>query len=131
LLRTGLEKNKSSWGYSSVGRALEWHSRGQGFDSPYLHSKSPRLRAFFIFGLGAGSPLETMQRSARINVVIAAPKRRTRPWAWHRKWRDAVRVDESVSRPDFARTWKRRALGCEAVVPGRPYSHCPPQLLRA
>ena len=25
------------WGYSSVGRALEWHSRGQGFDSPYLH----------------------------------------------------------------------------------------------
>ena len=27
------------WGYSSVGRALEWHSRGQGFDSPYLHQK--------------------------------------------------------------------------------------------
>ena len=27
------------WGYSSVGRALEWHSRGQGFDSPlYAHS---------------------------------------------------------------------------------------------
>lgn len=25
------------WGYSSVGRALEWHSRGRGFDSPYLH----------------------------------------------------------------------------------------------
>ena len=28
---------KRMWGYSSVGRALEWHSRGQGFDSPYLH----------------------------------------------------------------------------------------------
>ena len=27
------------WGYSSVGRALEWHSRGQGFDSPYLHQQ--------------------------------------------------------------------------------------------
>ena len=25
------------WGYSSVGRASEWHSEGQGFDSPYLH----------------------------------------------------------------------------------------------
>src|SRR5690606_34676323 len=24
-------------GHSSVGRALEWHSRGQGFDSPWLH----------------------------------------------------------------------------------------------
>ena len=25
------------WGCSSVGRALESHSRGQGFDSPQLH----------------------------------------------------------------------------------------------
>src|SRR5436305_837858 len=25
------------WGHSSVGRALEWHSRGRGFDSPWLH----------------------------------------------------------------------------------------------
>src|SRR5690606_30529090 len=24
-------------GHSSVGRALEWHSRGRGFDSPWLH----------------------------------------------------------------------------------------------
>ncbi len=28
------------WGHSSVGRALEWHSRGQGFDSPWLHQFS-------------------------------------------------------------------------------------------
>ena len=28
---------KLLWGCSSVGRALEWHSRGQGFDSPQLH----------------------------------------------------------------------------------------------
>ena len=26
-----------TWGYSSVGRALASHVRGQGFDSPYLH----------------------------------------------------------------------------------------------
>lgn len=25
------------WGYSSVGRALEWHSRGRRFDPDYLH----------------------------------------------------------------------------------------------
>jgi hypothetical protein len=25
------------WGFSSVGRALAWHARGQGFDSPNLH----------------------------------------------------------------------------------------------
>ena len=28
------------WGHSSVGRALEWHSRGQGSDSPCLHQKT-------------------------------------------------------------------------------------------
>ncbi len=26
-------------GYSSVGRALDWQSRGQGFESPYLHNR--------------------------------------------------------------------------------------------
>ena len=25
------------WGCSSLGRALEWHSRGKGFDPPHLH----------------------------------------------------------------------------------------------
>ena len=28
------------WGYSSAGRALEWHSRGQRFDPAYLHHRS-------------------------------------------------------------------------------------------
>src|ERR1700694_3051 len=26
-----------SWGYSSAGRALAWHARGQRFDPAYLH----------------------------------------------------------------------------------------------
>ena len=30
------------WGYSSAGRALEWHSRGQRFDPAYLHQKRAR-----------------------------------------------------------------------------------------
>lgn len=25
------------WGHSSVGRALQWHCRGQEFDPPWLH----------------------------------------------------------------------------------------------
>src|SRR5699024_5279146 len=32
------------WGHSSVGRALEWHSRGQGSDSPCLHHTEERAR---------------------------------------------------------------------------------------
>ena len=31
-------------GCSSVGRALESHSRGQGFDSPQLHQKSSLIQ---------------------------------------------------------------------------------------
>src|SRR3954447_15569345 len=27
----------SPWGYSSAGRALAWHARGQRFDPAYLH----------------------------------------------------------------------------------------------
>ncbi len=30
-------------GISSVGRAFEWHSKGQGFDSPILHHTMKRL----------------------------------------------------------------------------------------
>ena len=39
-----------TWGYSSVGRALASHVRGQGFDSPYLHqlTKDPIVRVFFL-----------------------------------------------------------------------------------
>ena len=40
------------WGCSSLGRALEWHSRGKGFDPPHLHHKKACrtnvLQAFFF-----------------------------------------------------------------------------------
>ena len=47
-------KTDSIRGYSSAGRALEWHSRGQRFDPAYLHHrKSHRkpfgLRCFSLF----------------------------------------------------------------------------------
>ncbi len=44
-------KQNTSWGYSSAGRALEWHSRGQRFDPAYLHQlplKHLVLRGFFM-----------------------------------------------------------------------------------
>ena len=39
------------WGYSSAGRALEWHSRGQRFDPAYLHHRLfwPRFCVAFGF----------------------------------------------------------------------------------
>ena len=36
------------WGRSSVGRTLDWQSRGQGFDSPRLH--------FFSMAIGKVAP---------------------------------------------------------------------------
>jgi hypothetical protein len=44
-------------GCSSVGRALEWHSRGQGFDPPQLHQKIQRaaFRTLPFFTPVAGS----------------------------------------------------------------------------
>ena len=36
-----------TWGCSSAGRALEWHSRGQGFDPPQLHQGSTKEPALF------------------------------------------------------------------------------------
>ncbi len=42
-------------GRSSVGRALEWHSRGQGFDSPRLHCRPDRaIRSVEAPGSGGG-----------------------------------------------------------------------------
>ena len=35
-------KSGQVWGLSSVGRALAWHARGQGFDSPRLHQISKK-----------------------------------------------------------------------------------------
>ena len=34
------------WGYSSAGRALEWHSRGQRFDPAYLHQRDVKKACF-------------------------------------------------------------------------------------
>ena len=66
------------WGYSSAGRALEWHSRGQRFDPAYLHHKpqtkwpaSPeieRFQDFFFF------PKWSYQNDTRITLSRAFQK---------------------------------------------------------
>ena len=40
--------NIVTWGYSSVGRALDWQSRGQGFKSPYLHQIRREVKPLFF-----------------------------------------------------------------------------------
>src|SRR4029079_11225764 len=47
------------WGHSSVGRALEWHSRGRRFDSDWLHQIS------FDPAVARGDHVAAGERSAR------------------------------------------------------------------
>ncbi len=50
---------KGKWGISSVGRAFEWHSKGQEFDSPMLHKKPPSAIAgggFLLFNIPRRNP---------------------------------------------------------------------------
>src|SRR6516225_5680333 len=76
---------RPAWGHSSVGRALEWHSRGQGFDSPWLHqfkcfccsSFFGRLRAALLVGHVLGTrhklhicfTLQTFHHSAAVPLI--------------------------------------------------------------
>ncbi len=52
-------------GISSVGRALAWHARGQGFNSPILHFdqkralRRERRRAFLLSGLELRHPIDS------------------------------------------------------------------------
>ena len=58
------------WGYSSVGRALGSHSRGQGFESPYLHhkrrSESCGVTQFHIFHGGIAQLGECLTGSQEV-----------------------------------------------------------------
>src|SRR5262249_53640934 len=69
---------RPAWGHSSVGRAVEWHSRGQGFDSPWLHqflSFDPDRRCdlLVVFRLHAPSVQSRAQR--RLTAEPAALRR--------------------------------------------------------
>ena len=44
---------RGQWGRSSVGRALEWHSRGRQFDPDRLHKPKNSLLYLYSFNLEA------------------------------------------------------------------------------
>src|SRR5581483_10400906 len=50
-------------GHSSVGRAREWHSRGRGFDSPWLHHFRTGMGTWDVV-FREGSPTDTAWQSA-------------------------------------------------------------------
>jgi hypothetical protein len=67
-------QRRAKWGHSSVGRALEWHSRGRGFDSPWLHQRSER---------GCDeieSPLLRLAHSSRASTPPLGLHRKRRGW---------------------------------------------------
>ena len=85
-------RRRIAWGYSSAGRALEWHSRGQRFDPAYLHhpnGRGFRLSRFFLF----------MPRFAR------CIRRRTR---WQRLPAPVPRLPPRPTRPKAARPPAKR-----------------------
>lgn len=70
----------SPWGYSSVGRALDWQSRGQGFESPYLHF----VVALTTFSLVRRRFLE--ERSCLKDVIHEFEGANRRPTALELAW---------------------------------------------
>src|SRR5258708_37213806 len=51
-----LSPKKRCWGCGAAGSALEWHSRGRGFEPPQLHSENRWLdRSAVLFFLGVDS----------------------------------------------------------------------------
>ena len=70
-----------SWGCSSVGRALEWHSRGQGFDSPQLHHKKSACKGGFFMGeIRSGESKPERARSDQQTVKILFAAQRGEDW---------------------------------------------------
>ena len=64
-----------TWGCSSVGRALEWHSRGQGFDSPQLHhKKAVRKDGFFVGKQKSGGSNPERARSGQQTAQDCLPR---------------------------------------------------------
>ncbi len=69
----------TSWGISSVGRALDWQSRGQGFNSLMLHHKNQEKSKGFKSLFCRGSKLSINEKHqinlTRTKLVIMKNKR--------------------------------------------------------
>ncbi len=84
-------------GYSSAGRALEWHSRGQRFDPAYLHQEREKPWNFGFQGfsrdpsISYGPVAQLGERSVRIREVessnlFRSTKRKSTPKACFSFW---------------------------------------------
>ena len=82
-------------GCSSVGRALPWHGRGQGFDSPQLHSAARRARS-------------------SVELRSAARRRLRRPFKRHHRQRD--RFVLSIGLGGSARVPRRASARMRALL---------------
>ena len=75
---------KNLWGYSAVGSAFEWHSKGQGFESPYLHKKAPSFDVAFLFKLrirtGGSRRARSEDKGDRPGVIYLVCLRQTREY---------------------------------------------------
>ncbi len=63
---------RKKWGHSSVGRALEWHSRGRRFDPDWLH----HISSYNLFHVKhrSDSPSDSVASSVRfIGDATASP----------------------------------------------------------
>ena len=82
------------WGYSSAGRALEWHSRGQRFDPAYLHQNSlsrwPGQRLFYyrisIFCLILPLPQNEIETTLQPTSIIFTTHTKTAPYGLKTAW---------------------------------------------
>ena len=66
-----------SWGYSSAGRALAWHARGQRFDPAYLHHEDTQFCLKSPSSRGLGHRPFTAVTGVRIPV--GTPKQNRHP----------------------------------------------------
>ena len=70
-------------GYSSVGRALDWQSRGQGFESPYLHRVRAGQALAGASGLSSENPIPALSpRDSELIGGWATTQESARPFAF-------------------------------------------------
>ena len=61
--------HSNTWGISSVGRAFEWHSKGQRFNSAMLHHLKSRYHISGFFNINACSPKKIFKK--KVELVLS------------------------------------------------------------
>ena len=97
------------WGFSSAGRALAWHARGQRFDSAKLHHKTPALVAGFLL-VRFGSN-RAVRRDTKGRATPKAPRRG--------KPRKARRITPLSSKNFLLEYFLHESIGLSGLIPLR------------